>query len=565
MIASHILQNLNELRQKNKYCDLQLLSDDGTAFSLHKCVFVSSCKKHFDIACSKENELHMAKMSKMILPDICSDELRLLISFIYGENRTDQNSKILEKALSKLHMLDLLDFEDSVTKTNQQDIQAPVKTEAITQTDKENCYQVCNLTIKEEPKSPTDQSIVVEVQVLENDENSSNHKSTEGKVEKTVNIPKTKEPSAIDSIVTCELKKLKLECEELANCEGSLHEIKTEEDAAIEKLMDQISEEIELLESPPSRHSSKVTEGRKTVDTETNPFEETCRISDQLNSLKGIECGDGCNSDPLNPKRVSCIIPEKNELPQDQDLKQDSSKIIEDIHITKNRPLEITRTVALSPLDCHKETINAKQLFPYTGDNSQQSVSLYKSSTHYKTAVSKDNSVSPVKHISTESLKSPECQTRVTPQCKYKMILPRVSAPSEIQAMTVMPPPASKVGRRKKSSNTMLIGKRPYRRKIKVSNPIEQFEVVHKTIATLLALPAQILNDMDKSSPHLGENNEIKSTSTKMNETATRSEPRQIKCVYFDKDNECYRVLEQKDQTPSSDQGNFFIQLHFFG
>ena len=43
---------------------------------------------------------------------------------------------------------------------------------------------------------------------------------------------------------------------------------------------------------------------------------------------------------------------------------------------------------------------------------------------------------------------------------------------------------------------------------------------------------------------------------------ATRPESRQIKC-YIDKDNKCYRVLEQNDQTPSSDQGNFFHTTTF--
>ena len=43
---------------------------------------------------------------------------------------------------------------------------------------------------------------------------------------------------------------------------------------------------------------------------------------------------------------------------------------------------------------------------------------------------------------------------------------------------------------------------------------------------------------------------------------ATRPESRQIKC-YIDKDNECYRVLEQNDQTPSSDQGNFYTATFF--
>ena len=43
---------------------------------------------------------------------------------------------------------------------------------------------------------------------------------------------------------------------------------------------------------------------------------------------------------------------------------------------------------------------------------------------------------------------------------------------------------------------------------------------------------------------------------------ATRPESRQIKC-YINKDNECYRVLEQNDQTPSSDQGNFYTATFF--
>ena len=109
MLYSHILRNLNQLRLKNKFCDLQLLTKDGEVYNMHKCVFVAACKRQFDIACSRDSDLPMTKLCKMILPDISSNELGVVIRFIYGESIGVTHKPMLQEALAKLHMLDLLE------------------------------------------------------------------------------------------------------------------------------------------------------------------------------------------------------------------------------------------------------------------------------------------------------------------------------------------------------------------------------------------------------------------------------------------------------------------------
>ena len=433
MISNHILQNLNELRHRDKLCDLQLLSEDGEAFNLHKCVFIAACKRQFDIACSRENEMHTAKMYRMILPQVSSVELKAMISFIYGENTKGTTNSELLSALSKLHMLDLLESSDQST---------------------------ASVRIKEEPGSP-DVSVIVEVQVANDpeqlspsrehasskqaalqstisnidpdhddlDENNSDMELITLKQDREYTVS---EPAVLQGAVSTdpdvwdennsniELKTLKQECEELANNDPTVIEVKTEEDQHIEKLMDQFSNELDLLKTP-------------------------------------------------------------NQTP-------DMPNITKEINVGKNNDVEKVKTNLFPRTDNTVGSVSTTDTVPPTDLVTNTFAS-------HTTILPKD--VSPVKALTdTASIQfslEKEAKSRVIPSSKYKMILPRVSYPANFPSISSLLSQTNfnhKASRDTKTLNEISANSQAaVTSKPKMSSGEKQANIQHKTIATILALP----------------------------------------------------------------------------
>ena len=474
MICKHILQNLNELRHRDKLCDLQLLSEDGEAFNLHKCVFIAACKRQFDIACSKENEMHTSKMYKMILPQVSSNELKAMISFIYGENTQDTHSSDLLLALSKLHMLDLLENTDQST---------------------------TRLRIKEEP----DVSVIVDVQVADDQEQQSPvkepllqtllsepedfqiHTSTSGVAPDdfdgnnsdfeliTLRQDRDRESTAVlKSIVSTaqdaynneessdkELLSLKQECEELANNDPTIIEVKTEEDEHIEKLMDKISNELDLLKTP-----------------------------DQI---------------PNSPS------------------------IANEINVGRNNGAEKVKT-NLFPREA--QTVNLDS----TADSLLASDLVTQTFSSHSTILPK--AVSPVRNLTAPSttiipiMISPmkEVKSKTVSSSKYKMILPRVSNPQDIQVLSDLLSPNTASNKISQGTNmTKLLQKTSSNSQVDITRKEElsgksQENVQHKTIATLLALPPVMpMTSVDEKKIESSKNNNEQMQRTVINEKKIKS------------------------------------------
>ena len=473
MISKHILLNLNELRHRDKLCDLQLLSEDGEAFNLHKCVFIAACKRQFDIACSKENEMHTSKMCKMILPQVSSNELKAMISFIYGENTQDTLSPDLLLALSKLHMLDLLENTDQNT---------------------------ARLRIKEEPEV----SVIVDVQVANDQEQQSPvkepllrtllsepedfqiHTSTSGVAPDdfdgnnsdfeliTLRQDRDRESTAVlKSIVSTvqdayngessdkELLSLKQECEELAKNDPTTIEVKTEEDEHIEKLMDKISNELDLLKTPDQIPNSP-------------------SIANEINV--GRNNGAEKVKTNLFPREAQTV---------DLDSTADSL-LASDL---------VTQTFS------SHSTIPPKAISPVRN--------LTAPSTNIIPIM-----ISPMKEVKSKTISS----------SKYKMILPRVSNPEDIQVLSDLLSPNTASNKISQGTNmTKLLQKTSSNSQADITRKEElscnsQENIQHRTIATLLALPPVMPRaSVDEKKIESSKNNNEQVQRTVINEKKIKS------------------------------------------
>ena len=436
MICKLILQNLNELRLRDKLCDLQLLSKDGKAFNLHKCVFIAACKRQFDIVCSRENEMHTSKMSKMILPQVSANELKAMINFIYGETTQDTESPDLLSALSKLNMVDLLEHEgQGATGIRiKQEPEVSVIVDVQVSNDSEHSSPA-----RESPFSENEDFQIFTAPGSAPDDFDGNNSDLEF-ITLGLNRRKTKafEPVALESTNSTdpvdfnteekcdiEILSLKQECEELANNDPAIVEVKTEEDEHIERLMDVFSNELDLLKTP-----------------------------DQIPNSPSITVEiDGIGRNNEAEKVKANLFPSEAEV---DDLASTTDILFASEFATQtiaNHLVIPTKTD--SPIKDKKDT---------TTDTQTEEVST-------------------MKEFESKSVSS-----------KYKMILPRVSYQENIQALSSLSSPSTssnEISQNKKVVNKNCSDTNNHAdktRKREASGKSRNI-IEHKTIARLLALP----------------------------------------------------------------------------
>ena len=442
MISKRILQNLNELRLRDKLCDLQLLSKDGEAFNLHKCVFIAACKRQFDIVCSRENEMHTSKMSKMILPQVSANELKAMISFIYGETTQDTQSPDLLSTLSKLNMVDLLENEGQ-SATGIQIKQEPGLLDVSVIVDVQVSKVSEHLSpVTEAPFSESEDFQIFTAPGLAPDDLDGNNSDIEFITLGLNRITKAFEPVALESTKSTdpvdfnteencniEILSLKQECEELANNDPAIVEVKTEEDEHIERLMDVFSNELDLLKTPDQIPNSPII----TVEI------------------------DGTERNNVAEKVKANLFPSEAEV---DDLASTTDILLASELATQtiaNHLVIPTKTA--SPIKDKKDTSTDTQ----TGE------------------------VSTMKEFESKSVSS-----------KYKMILPRVSYQENIQALSSLLSPSTRsneISQNKKVVNKNCSDTNNHAdktRKREASGKSRNI-IEHKTIARLLALPPLML------------------------------------------------------------------------
>lgn len=82
---------MNELRKHKALCDMELISSDRLVFPLHQVVFTALNQRHFNLAIqnAETGVFDMVSKKRMMFSSVESGEMRIFISFMYGQQVTD--------------------------------------------------------------------------------------------------------------------------------------------------------------------------------------------------------------------------------------------------------------------------------------------------------------------------------------------------------------------------------------------------------------------------------------------------------------------------------------------